>query len=121
MSGREGRGVGGSLPKEIEDPSPFTEPWQAQAFAMAVELNQRGLFTWAEWADTLSLELKRPGVAQDGSDYYTCWMRALEKLITAKSVAGKDQIDDLSKAWARAANATPHGQPILLENDPHMP
>ncbi len=27
-------------------------------------------------------------------------------------------IDDLTEAWHRAARATPHGKPILLENDP---
>ena len=118
MSRREDAGSGQALPREIADPSPFAEPWQAQAFALAVGLNERGLFTWSEWAEALSAELKRPDVAADGSDYYVCWMRALENLIAQKSVADKDRIDDLSAAWTRAANATPHGKPILLQNDP---
>lgn len=118
MSGREDAGARRALPRDIADPSPFAEPWQAQAFALAVGLNERGLFTWAEWADALSAERKRPGVAADGSDYYVCWMRALEHLIAQKSVADKGRIDDLSRAWTRAAHATPHGKPVLLENDP---
>ena len=36
----------------------FAEPWQASAFAMTVALNERGLFTWSEWAETLGAELK---------------------------------------------------------------
>ena len=32
----------------------FREPWEAHAFAMAVRLHERGLFTWPEWAATLA-------------------------------------------------------------------
>ena len=96
----------------------FSEPWEAQAFALAVALNEKGLFSWSEWAEALSAELKSPDARDDASDYYTHWMTALEKLITAKGVADQDQVDAVSQAWQRAALATPHGSPILLENDP---
>ena len=36
----------------------FAEPWQAQAFAMAVQLHERGLFTWPEWAETLGRRIR---------------------------------------------------------------
>ncbi|WP_353645916.1 nitrile hydratase accessory protein [Mesorhizobium sp. WSM2239] len=85
---------------------------------MVVALHECGLFSWSEWADALSDEVKGPGAAQDGSDYYDCWLRALEKLLAAKDVAGRSEIDALAAAWERAAHATPHGRPILLENDP---
>ncbi|MDW6020680.1 nitrile hydratase accessory protein [Mesorhizobium sp. BAC0120] len=101
----------------IDDPV-FSEPWQAQAFALVVALHERGLFTWSEWAEALSSELKTPGAAPDGSDYYEHWLKALEKLLSAKGVAGVPEIDALSEAWQRAAHATPHGKPILLDNDP---
>jgi len=96
----------------------FAEPWQAQAFALAVALHQRGVFTWSEWAAQLSTEVARPGAAQDGSDYYQHWLAALEHLLEAKGVAGPDVIEALSASWQRAAHATPHGKPIKLENDP---
>ena len=101
----------------IDDPV-FTEPWQAEAFALVVALHERGLFSWAEWAETLSTEVKSPAAAADGSDYYEHWLRALEKLLAAKGVAGTAEVDDLAAAWERAAHATPHGKPIQLENDP---
>jgi nitrile hydratase accessory protein len=101
----------------IDDPV-FSEPWQAEAFALVVALHERGLFSWSEWAEALSAEVKAPGAAPDGSDYYEHWLRALEKLLSAKGVAGITEIDALSEAWQRAAHATPHGKPILLENDP---
>ena len=85
---------------------------------MTVALNERGLFSWAEWAAALSAEVKQPDAAADGSDYYDCWLRALEKLLAAKGVAASGDVDRLAEAWQRAAHATPHGKPILLENDP---
>ncbi len=91
----------------------FEEPWQASAFAMAVALHERGLFTWAEWATALGEEVKQ------GDIYYAAWLRALEKLLATKGAATTHEVDAMSAAWQRAAHATPHGKPILLENDPH--
>jgi hypothetical protein len=36
----------------------FAEPWQAQAFAIAVKLSEKGYFTWNEWPAALADELK---------------------------------------------------------------
>lgn len=98
----------------------FDEPWQAQAFALAVALHQRGLFTWSEWAAALSKEVAKPGAASDGSDYYQHWLAAIEALLSSKGVAGPETVAALTSSWQRAAHATPHGQPILLENDPQQ-
>ena len=100
------------------DAKPFTEPWQAQVFALTVHLNEQGLFTWPEWAGVFSVELHRPDAADDGSDYYHRWAAALETLLASKQVAGTTDVDGLAESWTRAANATPHGQPIELSNDP---
>jgi nitrile hydratase accessory protein len=100
------------------DPEPFTEPWQAQVFALTVHLHDQQVFTWSEWAEALSTEVSRPDAAADGSDYYHHWTVALEKLLAAKSVAAPTTVDELAEAWTRAAHATPHGQPIELSNDP---
>ena len=86
---------------------------------MTVHLHQRGLFTWAEWADTLSAELHRPGRAEDASDYFDCWVAALSNLLVARGVADAADILALQRSWQRAAEATPHGEPIVLANDPH--
>jgi nitrile hydratase accessory protein len=40
------------------DGPPFSEPWMAQAFACAVHLSRQGLFTWNEWVDVFSAEIK---------------------------------------------------------------
>jgi nitrile hydratase accessory protein len=111
-------GPGGTSEIAFGDAPVFDEPWQAQAFAMTIALHQCGLFSWVEWAEALSLEVKRPEAAADGSDYYRHWLAALEKLLVEKGAAVTAEVDTLTAAWQRAAHATPHGKPILLQNDP---
>lgn len=106
------------LPKSPDGEPVFPEPWAAEAFAITVHLHERGLFTWNEWAETLSRELHKPGRAEDGSDYFDCWVAALSAILVKLGVADADIILDLQKSWQRAAEATPHGKPIELANDP---
>ncbi len=89
---------------------PFDEPWQAQAFAIAILLSERGLFSWGEWAAALGAELARA----PGRPYYEAWLEALAGLLLAKGVAGAGELEKLAEAWREAAEATPHGQPIVL-------
>ena len=96
----------------------FAEPWHATAFALTVHLHAQGLFSWTEWAETLSSTLKAPGRAADGSDYFDGWVEALSLLLVGKGIASPQDIAALQAGWQRAAEATPHGQPIRLENDP---
>lgn len=85
---------------------------------MTVHLHEKGLFTWGEWALALSSELRQPGKAEDGSDYFDSWVKALSTLIGEKGIADEAVIVELQESWQRAAEATPHGQPIELANDP---
>ena len=107
------------LPRDEGGPV-FAEPWQAQAFALAVNLSEQGHFTWKEWAAALSNELQaaaRRGEPDDGSRYYEHWLAALEKLVTAKGLADPHALSTRKEAWAAAYRNTPHGQPIeLLES-----
>ncbi len=101
-----------------QDAPVFAAPWQAQAFAMVVALHRQGVFTWQEWAARLGAARARADAAADGGDYYEDWLAALEGLLIDKGVAGQADMARLSTAWRRAARATPHGQPITLDNDP---
>ncbi len=95
----------------------FAEPWQAQAFAMAVQLHANGLFTWPEWAAALSQEIKRAQAEGDpdtGETYYHHWLATLERLVAEKGAASPQELVERKAAWDRAARATPHGQPIVL-------
>jgi nitrile hydratase accessory protein len=106
------------LPKSSDGEPVFPEPWAAEAFAMTVHLHERGLFAWTEWADCLSAELHKPGRAEDGSDYFDCWVAALSGLLISRGIADAGVILGLQQSWQRAAEATPHGKPIVLANDP---
>ena len=89
---------------------------------MTLALHERGLFTWSEWASALSAAIKRAqaaGDCDDGSTYYRHWLDAIEHLVETKGVTDEAALVDRRAAWDRAAHATPHGEPILLENDPH--
>lgn len=94
----------------------FETPWQAEAFALAVLLNERGVFGWDEWTRTLAHEIHRPN--GEAKTYYQHWLAALERLATEKRLIGREEMAARRDAWDRATRATPHGQPILLENDP---
>ena len=96
----------------------FPEPWAAEAFAMTVHLHQKGVFAWREWAQALSAELHKPGRADDGSDYFDAWVAALSTILVARGIADPGDILALQQSWQRAAEATPHGRPIELANDP---
>ena len=105
-----------SLPRDEEGPV-FREPWEAQAFAMAVVLSERGHFTWKEWAERLASEIQeaaRQGEPDDGTRYYFHWLRALERLVAEKGLVLKDELAARKAEWDRAARATPHGEPIVL-------
>ena len=104
------------IPRDSEGPV-FREPWEAQAFAMAVALHARGVFTWQEWADALSTEIKRAqaaGDCDDGSTYYVHWLATLEHLVAMKGVASAETLHRYQHAWDHAADRTPHGEPIVL-------
>jgi nitrile hydratase accessory protein len=107
------------LPRDEQGPV-FREPWEAQAFAMALALQQRGVFTWSEWAATLGEEIKRAQRAGDpdtGETYYRHWLATLERLVAEKGVASKETLGRYRDAWDRAADRTPHGTPIELKPD----
>ena len=87
----------------------FHAPWEAQAFAMAVKLQEQGAFTASEWAQALGAEIK-----SGEKPYYESWLAALEKIVEAKGLMSQSEREARVEAWDRAAHATPHGQPIHL-------
>jgi nitrile hydratase accessory protein len=107
------------LPQDGDGPV-FREPWEAQAFAMALSLYDRGLFTWKEWAAALADEIR---IAQAGGDpdtgttYYRHWLATLEKMVATKGVTTTATLHRYRDAWDHAADRTPHGKPIELRSE----
>lgn len=104
------------LPNDSGGPV-FAEPWQAQAFALAVRLSEQGYFTWKEWSAALADELRAAadrGEPDDGSRYYEHWLAVLERLVTAKGLTDPEAMRARKEAWAAAYRRTPHGKPVEL-------
>ncbi|MGQ0483874.1 MAG: nitrile hydratase accessory protein [Hyphomicrobiales bacterium] len=97
------------IPQDRDGPV-FNVPWEAQAFAMAVKLNEAGHFTWTEWAGMLGAEI----AAHPQARYYENWLAALEKLAEKKGLMTQVERQHRVAEWDRAAKATPHGRPIEL-------
>jgi nitrile hydratase accessory protein len=104
------------IPRDDDGPV-FRAPWEAQAFAMALTLHERGLFTWTEWAATLADQIKRAQAEGDpdtGETYYRHWLATLERLVAEKGVTSTETLARYRHAWDHAADRTPHGVPIEL-------
>lgn len=105
------------IPKDQDGPT-FREPWEAEAFALAIKLHEAGHFGWDEWAATLSEEIKSAqagGDADLGDAYYSHWLAALERLCREKGLASATDQYGRKEAWREAYLATPHGQPVALK------
>ena len=108
------------LPRDESKPV-FAEPWQAQAFALAVKLSEQGQFTWKEWTAALANQLKAAasrGEPDDGSHYYDQWLAALEHLVAVKGLVDPAALAARKEAWADAYRSTPHGVPVVLATSP---
>ncbi len=108
-----------NMPLDDEGPV-FAEPWQAQVFAMTLQLHEQGLFEWNEWAAMLARKIREAQQAGDpdlGNTYYNHWLAALEQILVEKELATRPQLESLRDRWDQAARATPHGQPIELSPD----
>jgi nitrile hydratase accessory protein len=109
-----------SLGRNDESGPVFRAPWEAEVFALALALNERGLFTWTEWAATLSKEIRKAQAAGDpdtGETYYHHWLAALERIVAAKGAADAGLLARTRDAWQHACARTPHGAPIELLSD----
>jgi nitrile hydratase accessory protein len=106
-----------NIPRDEHGPV-FREPWEAEAFAVAVSLRKRGLFTWREWAKTLGEEIRKAQAAGDpdtGETYYRHWLATLERIVAEKGIADPGVLARTRDAWQRACARTPHGTPIELQ------
>ena len=105
------------LPRDGGGGPVFAEPWQAQAFALAVQLSAEGAFTWPEWAAALAAEFATDPT-DDGARYYEHWVAALERLAAAKGLSATAELAERRADWAEAYRHTPHGKPVELRR-PH--
>jgi nitrile hydratase accessory protein len=111
-----------NFPQDQNGPR-FKAPWEAETFAMAVSLEQCGIFTWSEWAQILGDEIKRAqraGDPDDGSTYYQHWTNALERILSEKDIVQPALLSHYHMVWKQAAERTPHGRPIELRPEDYV-
>jgi nitrile hydratase accessory protein len=107
------------LPRDDDGPV-FREPWEAQSFAMAVALYERGVFTWPQWAAVLADEIRIAEAAGDpdtGENYYLYWQNALERIVAETGLTDRGTLTRYHDAWDHAADRTAHGSPIVLSSE----
>lgn len=105
--------------KRMDGEPVFDEQWQAQVLAMADALIAEGQFSASEWSETLGAELKTAeaaGAADTSETYYNAALRALETLLARHATVSPDEMENRRSAWARAYEATAHGEPVELTN-----
>jgi nitrile hydratase accessory protein len=81
-------------------------------------LIEEGRFSAAEWADSLSVAIRRAqaeGDPDDGSTYYNHVLEALERLVLDKLPLSVDLLVRRKQAWRAAFASTPHGRPVTLD------
>jgi nitrile hydratase accessory protein len=95
-SAARGPGEGAyGLPVDSDGPV-FHAPWQAQAFAMVVHLQEQGLFSASEWVEQLGhciTEAQAKGDADLGDTYYDHWLTAFEELLVAKGLVSQQSLE----------------------------
>ena len=109
------------IPQDDDGPV-FREPWEAQAFAIVLNLYDAGHFSWSEWVDALGAEIAAAKAAGDpdlGDRYYHHWLAALEKIATVKGLTDVAELAARKDAWVEADHHRGFGEPIVL--GPHGP
>ena len=88
------------IPRDTGGPV-FKAPWEALAFGLVVNLHQRGVFSWKEWADALAAVIREAGAAGDpdrGDTYYLHWVKALERVVIGRGLADQTLLAELAHA-----------------------
>ena len=85
----------------------FEAPWEARAFGLAVALNETGLYPWRDFSQGLAAEIATAERQGMSSSYYERWLASLEKLVIAKGLLTREELD----AWT--ANQA------LIDQDDH--
>ncbi len=109
----------GAIPLDPDDGPGYQEPWQAQAYACAIQLSRAGLFSRSEWAQALGDEIRlHPAQANESPSaaYYRQLLDALERLVREKGALSSAEIAERIETWRRAYLNTPHGHAVELCN-----
>ena len=104
------------------DPPGFNEPWEAEALALSIALQEKGYVTATEWATVLGVEIQTArafGDPDDATTYYRHVLAALERVVSDKDLVTADALRERRRDWEGAYRRTPHGRKWQLEESEH--
>jgi nitrile hydratase accessory protein len=110
----------GDLLQKLDSVPGFGQPWHAEAFGTSLALSQAGLFSWAEWVEIFSSEIRtNPQRADEDSEaaYYRQWLAALETVLAKHAMLTAEEIAETAEHWRRSYLNTPHGKPIAFSRE----
>ena len=88
----------------------FQDPWEGEAFAMAVALCERGSYPWSDFQQHLITQIAAAEQKEISPEtrptYYECWLAAIESLLLDKKILAKKKIDNRAVWLARAASGS---------------
>ena len=88
----------------------FQDPWEGEAFAMAVALCEQGLYPWSDFRDQLIARIavaeQKEQPPESSPTYYEHWLAAFEALVIEKEILTKEKIDARATWLARAASGS---------------
>jgi nitrile hydratase accessory protein len=97
-----------SAKADLRPDAPFSAPWEAQAFALAVALADTGAFAWREFSEALGAEIAASTAQGRGDAYYALWLAALEKVVARKGIVSSVVLQAREAAVKEAALLTTH-------------
>jgi len=75
----------------------FAEPWESQAFGVAMALHQAGHFAWEDFRQRLIAEIgdwQAHRAGQEEWNYYRCWLRALERTLAGAGLVSEAEVGE---------------------------
>ena len=88
----------------------FAAPWESRAFGVALALHDAGRIDWEDFRQALIKEIREWEAAHpsgEGWNYYECWLRSLERVVSGQGLAGADDLR--ARAALLAARPAGHG------------
>jgi len=98
----------------LENKMTFSAPWEARAFAIAVQLSESGVCTWDEFRRHLIAEIGKAdkvrahGWVENGDGYYVYFLRALEAVLREKGLVDTPTLETRMRAISEADHDDDH-------------
>lgn len=95
--------VGPAAPPRANGELVFTAPWQSRLFATTMALREREAIDWERFRQGLMAQIglhETELTGGDDYDYWGCWQRALELLLSELDLVPSDQLTATSRRLA---------------------